>query len=355
MAAAAIGPVLRAFSVSAPQPPGPHADDLLGPGPAAEAIRDAIRRAALAPYSVLVEGESGSVAGRCPPPADPVRCEFAVPAPPEGPPWPPARRARRAPPPPPPTTGRSGAAPRTTATPPRRACPPSGGRTRTSSGSSSCPARGASTPVVWGDKHLPHVADGRRRRRAAVRRHRRQGEVDGEACRAPAQGTATAATRANDASASCSTDGKHVWAFVAATASSPASTSTASRSGTSTSRSTASSTSSSACHWTPVLYKGKLYLQVMHRNAQMRASPSTRPPARKMWKVDRPGLQQGREPGRVRLGVHLGGRGRAAAGRPRQRLLHRPQARRRRARSGGCRAEPEASTTGRGGSCRARW
>ena len=60
VAAAAIGPVLRAFSVSAPQPPGPHADDLLGPGPAAEAIRDAIRRAALAPYSVLVEGESGS-------------------------------------------------------------------------------------------------------------------------------------------------------------------------------------------------------------------------------------------------------------------------------------------------------
>ena len=60
VAAAAIGPVLRAFSVSAPQPPGPHADDLLGPGPAAETIRDAIRRAALAPYPVLIEGESGS-------------------------------------------------------------------------------------------------------------------------------------------------------------------------------------------------------------------------------------------------------------------------------------------------------
>jgi DNA-binding NtrC family response regulator len=60
LAAAAIGPVLRTFGAAQPQPPGPHADDLLGPGPAAQTIRDAIRRAALAPYPVLVEGESGA-------------------------------------------------------------------------------------------------------------------------------------------------------------------------------------------------------------------------------------------------------------------------------------------------------
>lgn len=62
-AAVAAAPMLRALHA----PPRPSAvldpaypDDLLGPGPAAERVRDAIRRAALAPYPVLIEGESGS-------------------------------------------------------------------------------------------------------------------------------------------------------------------------------------------------------------------------------------------------------------------------------------------------------
>ncbi len=37
-----------------------YPDDLLGRGPAADRLREAIRRAALAPYPVLIEGESGS-------------------------------------------------------------------------------------------------------------------------------------------------------------------------------------------------------------------------------------------------------------------------------------------------------
>jgi DNA-binding NtrC family response regulator/tetratricopeptide (TPR) repeat protein len=60
LAAAATAPLLRTFGAMVPQPPGPHADDLLGPGPAAESVRDAIRRAAMAPYPVLIEGESGA-------------------------------------------------------------------------------------------------------------------------------------------------------------------------------------------------------------------------------------------------------------------------------------------------------
>jgi len=60
IAAAAIAPVLRGFGSAPPQPPGPHADDLLGPGPVAETIRGAIRRAAVSPYPVLIEGESGA-------------------------------------------------------------------------------------------------------------------------------------------------------------------------------------------------------------------------------------------------------------------------------------------------------
>jgi transcriptional regulator with PAS, ATPase and Fis domain len=55
--------MLRALHVPQRASPGPelaYPDDLLGPGPAAERVRDAIRRAALAPYPVLIEGESGS-------------------------------------------------------------------------------------------------------------------------------------------------------------------------------------------------------------------------------------------------------------------------------------------------------
>jgi two-component system, NtrC family, response regulator HydG len=62
--AVAAAPVLRALTsaraVSAAQPSSDYPDDLLGRGAVADRIRDAIRRAALAPYPVLIEGESGS-------------------------------------------------------------------------------------------------------------------------------------------------------------------------------------------------------------------------------------------------------------------------------------------------------
>jgi two-component system, NtrC family, response regulator HydG len=54
---------LRTLAVSpaAPDPPAAsYPDDLLGRGPATDRLRDAIRRAAYAPYPVLIEGESGS-------------------------------------------------------------------------------------------------------------------------------------------------------------------------------------------------------------------------------------------------------------------------------------------------------
>jgi DNA-binding NtrC family response regulator len=60
--AAAAAPLVRAMK---PVEPAPSArvsfpDDLLGRGDAAERVREAIRRAASAPYPVLIEGESGS-------------------------------------------------------------------------------------------------------------------------------------------------------------------------------------------------------------------------------------------------------------------------------------------------------
>ncbi len=63
VAAAAAAPLLRAIAVPAQEPPASETqfpDHLFGPGPSAERIRGAIRRAATAPYAVLIEGESGS-------------------------------------------------------------------------------------------------------------------------------------------------------------------------------------------------------------------------------------------------------------------------------------------------------
>jgi DNA-binding NtrC family response regulator len=60
-AAAAAAPMVRALTAApAADTTTQYPDELLGRGAAAERVRDAIRRAALAPYPVLIEGESGS-------------------------------------------------------------------------------------------------------------------------------------------------------------------------------------------------------------------------------------------------------------------------------------------------------
>ena len=60
LAAAAVAPCLRAAAAPPATFEATYPDHLLGDGPAAERIREAIRRAASAPYPVLIEGESGS-------------------------------------------------------------------------------------------------------------------------------------------------------------------------------------------------------------------------------------------------------------------------------------------------------
>jgi outer membrane protein assembly factor BamB len=49
------------------------------------------------------------------------------------------------------------------------------------------------------------------------------------------------------------------------------------------------------CHWTPVLYKDKLYLQVMHRNAQILLALNAATGS-ELWKVNRPGYSKGESP-----------------------------------------------------------
>lgn len=153
------------------------------------------------------------------------------------------------------------------------------------------PGHGSSTPCVWGDKIFVTSMEGSeavllcmgtdgkerwKRNMSANARGGYRGEGD-------------------DASASCSTDGKHVWAFVG--------------------------TGKLACfdldgklvwetdlqkhygkfgiqfgiHWTPVLYKDRLFLQVMHRNAQLLLALEAAT-GKELWKVNRPGYGKGESP-----------------------------------------------------------
>src|SRR5262249_33433291 len=100
--------------------------------------------------------------------------------------------------------------------------------------------------------------------------------------------------KANDASASCSTDGKHVWSFVGngklschAVDGKPVWEVDLQKYG--------KFNIQFGCHWTPVLYKGKLYLQVMHRSAQILLALDAAT-GKEVWKVERKGYGVGESP-----------------------------------------------------------
>src|SRR5262245_47372630 len=153
------------------------------------------------------------------------------------------------------------------------------------------PGRGASTPVVWSKQLFITCADGDDVVLMCV------GTDGKEQWKRPISNTGKKTYRGdegNDASASCITDGKHVWAF--------------SGGGqlvcfTMDGKSVWSVDLQKygkfeiqfGCHWTPVLYKGALYLQVMHRKAQLvvalNAADGT-----ELWKKDRPGYGKGESP-----------------------------------------------------------
>jgi len=103
--------------------------------------------------------------------------------------------------------------------------------------------------------------------------------------------------KATDASSSPSTDGKHVWTYVG---------------GQRGGRLTCHDFDGKlvweknlqdygkfdiqfGTHWTPVLYKGTLYLQVMHRKAQILVALDAAT-GRELWKVNRPGFSRGESP-----------------------------------------------------------
>jgi hypothetical protein len=149
------------------------------------------------------------------------------------------------------------------------------------------PGMGTSTPVVWGDKIFITSVDGdavvvlcvgtdgkekwkQKLSDTGARRYRNPSGAD-----------------VSDASASCSTDGKHVWA-TASNGALACFTADGKPVWSTDLQKYGNYNIQFGCHWTPALYKGKLYLQVMHRNAQklVKLDAAT---GKEEWAVDRPG------------------------------------------------------------------
>ena len=152
--------------------------------------------------------------------------------------------------------------------------------------------RGASTPCVWDDKifitSVEETAvvllcigtDGKEKWRQVI------SPISG--------GKSGRGDEGNEASASCSTDGKHVWTF-AGSGKLVCYTLDGKLVWDLDLQKYGKFGIQFGCHWTPVLYKGKLYLQVMHRNAQLLLALDAAT-GREVWKVNRPGYSKGESP-----------------------------------------------------------
>ncbi len=153
------------------------------------------------------------------------------------------------------------------------------------------PGQGSSTPAIWGKQIFITSADGDDIVLMCV------GTDGKEQWKQVLSNTGKLKYKGgegNDASASCTTDGKHVWTFVG------------------NGKLACYTVAGKAvwdldlqkygkfgiqfgCHWTPVLFKDKLYAQVMHRGAQILVAFDAAT-GKEVWKVNRPGYSKGESP-----------------------------------------------------------
>ena len=152
------------------------------------------------------------------------------------------------------------------------------------------PGRGSSTPCVWGNQIFVTSLDGADVVLMCVGT---DGAEKWKAKLGPA-GKSGRGEEGNDASASCSTDGTHVWAFAGGgalacfdLAGKPVWTADVQKYG--------KFGIQFGIHWTPVLYKDRLFLQVMHRGAQVVVALDAAT-GKEVWKVERPGYGKGESP-----------------------------------------------------------
>ncbi|MCS6865870.1 MAG: PQQ-binding-like beta-propeller repeat protein [Gemmataceae bacterium] len=153
------------------------------------------------------------------------------------------------------------------------------------------PGQGSSTPAVWGKRIFLTSADGDDIVLLCV-------STDGqEQWKQKLSNTGRVKYKGgegNDASASCSTDGRYVWTFVG-NGQLVCYTVDGKLVWNKDLQSYGRFNIQFGCHWTPVLYKGNLYVQVMHRGAQkLVAFEATT--GRELWQVDRPGYGRGESP-----------------------------------------------------------
>ncbi|MBY0457248.1 MAG: PQQ-binding-like beta-propeller repeat protein, partial [Gemmataceae bacterium] len=156
------------------------------------------------------------------------------------------------------------------------------------------PGIGAGTPAVWGDKIFVTSVDGDNVVLLCVSTDGKEkwkeklSDTGKKRYPNPSKG------EVGDANASCSTDGKHVWAFASNGAlacftveGKPVWTADLQKYG--------AFAIQFGCHWTPVLYKDTLYLQVMHRKAQLLVALKA-DTGKEIWKKERPGYSKGESP-----------------------------------------------------------
>jgi len=145
------------------------------------------------------------------------------------------------------------------------------------------PGRGSSTPCIWGDRIFLTSMDGDGVSLMCI-------GTDGKEKWRRKMGAGKAGYRGpegDDASASCSTDGKHVWANVSNGTlccydfdGNPVWEKDLQKYG--------KYNIQFGCHWTPVLYKGRLYLQIMHKNVELVVALEA-DTGKELWKVEAKG------------------------------------------------------------------
>jgi len=152
------------------------------------------------------------------------------------------------------------------------------------------PGHGSSTPCVWEDKIFLTSLDGENVMLLCI-------GTDGKVkWKERIAGTVKAGRgdEGDAASASCSTDGKHVWTF-AGNGTLVCFTVDGKKVWENDLQKYGKFAIQFGCHWTPVLYKDKLYLQVMHRGAQLIVALDAAT-GNELWKVSRPGYGKGESP-----------------------------------------------------------
>ncbi len=155
------------------------------------------------------------------------------------------------------------------------------------------PGISAATPCVWGDKIFVTSTDGEAIVLLCIgtdgkeKWKQKLSDTGAKRYRNPS------GAEVSDSTPSCSTDGKHVWACTASGAlacftvdGKPVWTADLEKYGKYDAGRPGGI--QFGCHWTPVLFKERLYLQIMHRKAQKIVCLDAAT-GQEVWAVDRPG------------------------------------------------------------------